>query len=539
MDARGEGMAATIAATDWTNTPLGSRAGWTPALRHTLDNALNSHFGVAIYWGREFIQLYNDALIPMLGAKHPSALGRPARECWPEIWDSLLHPLCERTMYLGEPYFATDQHVRIDRDGTLRDAYFTFGYSRINDPDSAGGVLITVLETTSSVLYEREFRAMADAVAGIMYSQSAAGRIEWTNSRWASYSRLPEEQRHGSEGWVRCIPEKDIAASLALRDRSLADGLPYEIEVRIKPCDADDGAYRVHLVQVAPVRDPAGTIVRWVGTAIDIHDRRVAEIALRERLEEDLEREHLASLAFQNAALPHGLPSIAGVGFDAIYGAAVENTLVGGDWYDAFCLPDGRVALSIGDVMGSGLPAAVTMAGVRQAIRGAAQIDPSPVRVLDAADRALRSEQPDRIVTAFFGVFNPSDGSLVYASAGHPPPFVRAPNGEVAELGSFDLPLGLRGYASQDNATVVDVGSLIVLYTDGLTEATRDLLAGEARVREAIAETPPSASRPAEHIWLAVRTATVGEIGRDDVAILTVAFLEAAPRSIAAPRATR
>jgi len=79
--------------------------------------------------------------------------------------------------------------------------------------------------------------------------------------------------------------------------------------------------------------------------------------------------------------------------------------------------------VSVGDVMGSGLSAAVTMGGVRQALRGAAQILAGPSEILDAADRALRSEQPNGIVTAFVGILDPETLTLSYASAGHPPPF--------------------------------------------------------------------------------------------------------------------
>jgi serine phosphatase RsbU (regulator of sigma subunit) len=95
-------------------------------------------------------------------------------------------------------------------------------------------------------------------------------------------------------------------------------------------------------------------------------------------------REHEVSLAFQNAAMPRALPTMPGLAFDAIYEAAGEDALVGGDWYDAFGLPDGRVVISVGDVGGSGLEAAVTMGAVRQTIRGAAQVFAEPAAALDA-----------------------------------------------------------------------------------------------------------------------------------------------------------
>ena len=114
----------------------------------------------------------------------------------------------------------------------------------------------------------------------------------------------------------------------------------------------------------------------------------------RRALQDDFDREHRASQAFQEAALPSTLPIVPGLAFDAVYRAADHDVMVGGDWYDAFRIDDGRIVMSVGDVMGSGLSAAVTMNAVRQSVRGAAQLFPDPIAILNAADRALRSERP-------------------------------------------------------------------------------------------------------------------------------------------------
>jgi serine phosphatase RsbU (regulator of sigma subunit)/anti-sigma regulatory factor (Ser/Thr protein kinase) len=242
----------------------------------------------------------------------------------------------------------------------------------------------------------------------------------------------------------------------------------------------------------------------------------------QEFLTQELAREHRASAAFQKAALPSRTPVVPGMAFGAIYRAAKAEALVGGDWYDAFRLDDGRIVLTIGDVMGSGLLAAVTMGAVRQALRGAAQILAEPIEILDAADRALRSEQPNRIVTAFVGILDPITLTLTYASAGHPPPLLRTATGEIIALGGSGLPLGLRSmqtYAPETSHTIaLDDSSLIVLYTDGLIEATHDIEVGEQRVREALqSEAVWSAENPAA----AISDYVLEEV-LDDVAILTI-----------------
>ena len=195
----------------------------------------------------------------------------------------------------------------------------------------------------------------------------------------------------------------------------------------------------------------------------------------------------------------------------------------GGDWYDAFRLIDGRCVISIGDVAGSGPTAADTMAAVRQAIRGAAHAGAGPVDVLVASDRALPDDAPHRMVTAFVGVLDPVTRLFTYASAGHQPALVRDPTGDVFELDAPGLPLGVGGTKAIEAREVVLVAnSLLVLYTDGLVESTRDRTRGDRRLRRAIAD---EAVMRARDIAAAVfdRVVPGGRSG-DDVAVLVVAL---------------
>lgn len=233
------------------------------------------------------------------------------------------------------------------------------------------------------------------------------------------------------------------------------------------------------------------------------------------------EREHLIAERLQHAALPNVLPAPPGFSFDGFYESATEDTRVGGDWYDAMCLNDGRMVISIGDVSGAGLEAAVTMASMRQAIRAVAQIYADPATMLDAADRTLKEEQPGRIVTALVGVVDPIAYTLTYACAGHPRPYLRHPDGRISELEAGGLPLGLRTREDGANATVaLEPESMLVFYTDGLSEATRDVFEGERRVRRAL---EPRSILASPHPAAVIKDAVYdGEPQRDDVAILTL-----------------
>lgn len=232
------------------------------------------------------------------------------------------------------------------------------------------------------------------------------------------------------------------------------------------------------------------------------------------------ERERRVAESFQRGALPARLPEVPGFEFSAIYEAGRAEALVGGDWYDAFQLIDGRIVVSIGDVAGSGLAAAITMANVRQAIRGVAHVHADPALMLEAADRTLRSETPDRFVTAFVGVIEPLGGTMTYRSAGHPPPIVLRADHSIQLLEDRGLPLGLYEREERDSPFVeLGAGSTLVLYTDGLIESTHEIIEGQRRLDLAVqSDAVMSAADPAKELHDSVLV----EGSRDDVAILVV-----------------
>lgn len=236
------------------------------------------------------------------------------------------------------------------------------------------------------------------------------------------------------------------------------------------------------------------------------------------------ERERCASLAFQHAALTTRLPRTPGYRLDAVYAAGRAEALIGGDWYDAFVLPDGRLIVSIGDVVGSGLRAAVAMVNVRQSLRTVAQIHPDPALMLEAANRTLIEEFPDRFVTTFVALIDPITRNCSYANAGHPPPFLRLPDGSVVQLPTDGIPLGVQGFSAHVRVghMMLGQGGILVLYTDGVTEIDRRPLDGEAHLREAVALLHRSDETPAATLYARL----LGNGARDDVAILTVTVEE-------------
>jgi PAS domain S-box-containing protein len=231
------------------------------------------------------------------------------------------------------------------------------------------------------------------------------------------------------------------------------------------------------------------------------------------------EGERTTADSFQRAMLPHVLPQLDNVSFSASYAAASETRRVGGDFYDAFELADGRVAITIGDVTGHGLEAAVIMGEIRQSLRAAASFeDADPSSILDRASRLLVGSGRGVFVTAVFGVLDPRTGIFEYATAGHPSPVIFDGTATM-RLAGAGLPIGLREGDGVDFALTLPPECTIVLYTDGLIEFARDLDDGEARLDGAIAALDvASGERLADGI---VQRVLGTDQANDDIAVLT------------------
>lgn len=190
-----------------------------------------------------------------------------------------------------------------------------------------------------------------------------------------------------------------------------------------------------------------------------------ARIEERARIEQELQTARL----IQHSLLPKKLPELSGWQLAAYYQPARE---VGGDLYDCFAFPDGRLGLVIGDVTDKGIPAAMVMASTRSMLRAAAQSSDSPGEVLARVNNLLYTDTPERMfVTCFYAILDPGSGHLRYANAGHDLPYQHA-GGDVAELLARGMPLGLLpGMSYEEHEAIIGPGECILFYSDGLVEA--------------------------------------------------------------------
>jgi PAS domain S-box-containing protein len=164
-------MARRMRELDWSKTTLGPVERWPQSLRTSVSTCLECAFPIILWWGPELAILYNDEYRPMLGPKHPRALGQPGARVWSEIWD-VIAPMLSQVMERGEPTRSRDLLLHIDR-GYPEEAYFSFSYSPIHaEEGQVGGVFCPVIETTDKVIGERRLRTLRDLAARYKGSQS-------------------------------------------------------------------------------------------------------------------------------------------------------------------------------------------------------------------------------------------------------------------------------------------------------------------------------------------------------------------------------
>jgi anti-sigma regulatory factor (Ser/Thr protein kinase)/GAF domain-containing protein len=238
----------------------------------------------------------------------------------------------------------------------------------------------------------------------------------------------------------------------------------------------------------------------------------------RARLFSALEHEHRVARVLQRSLLPKRLVQLVGLPAAARYLPASEG--VGGDWYDVFELPRGRLGVAIGDVVGHGVRAAALMGQLRTALHAYAIEEHGPARTLELLDRFVREMDDDAMATAAYAVLNPDDGALRFASAGHLPPIVVGPGtARLLELAPA-APLGAFPYGScQEHEVGLDRGEILMFYTDGLVERPETPLGTSI---DELLGVVARASSPEEVCQFAVdRLMHVGEL-RDDVAVVAV-----------------
>jgi serine phosphatase RsbU (regulator of sigma subunit) len=514
---------------DWAATALGPEERWSPVLRTTISNSLNTRFAKLLMWGPELVMVYNDAYAPMLGLRHPDALGKRVPDVWVDVWDDI-KPMID-DVFAGGVTFFEDLPLTMTRHGFEEECYFTFSYSPVVEPGGrVAGLLNTVVETTPRVLTARrllvlqELGSLPRSVHGNTTEavEAALGLLAGARADCPfSLVYLADEQGNpqlvagqgtGTEERLdrSVIPElarKVMDSDAGQTVTGLAEMLPRLSAGGASPVGKADVDTAVVLpLTFAGSSRPAGALVAGVSPHLRLDEEYLSFLtltagqlsaALADARAVQVERQHTekqaaldraqaqfftdVAVTLQRAVLG---PTVLPAGFAVHYEPATGTLEVGGDWYDVVDLPDGLYGVVVGDVVGRGLAAAAVMGQLRSAGRALLLETSSPSHVLSALDRFAGLVPGAAVSTVFCAVVNAHEGTLRYSSAGHPPAIVVDADGRSRFLeDAASLPLAVADDLRRPEADVVlPPGSTLLLYTDGLVER-RDQVIDEGMAR--------------------------------------------------------
>jgi signal transduction histidine kinase/DNA-binding response OmpR family regulator len=217
---------------DWTGTELGPMSDWPLRLRFALGTCLESRHPIVVFWGEDLLVFYNDAYVPSMGDKHPAALGRPARECWAEIWPTI-GSMLEGVLHTGAPTWADDLELGLLRHGFVEETYWTFSYSPIRDAQGVVcGVFCAVTETTDTITATRREGQLRDVAVAATTARS----------------------------------EREFLAAVSEALRSNPNDVPF---ARLYSAASESGRYRTMLATDRLDRDPFTDLHGGRGTSIE------------------------------------------------------------------------------------------------------------------------------------------------------------------------------------------------------------------------------------------------------------------------------
>jgi sigma-B regulation protein RsbU (phosphoserine phosphatase) len=319
------------------------------------------------------------------------------------------------------------------------------------------------------------------------------------------------------------VPDTSLDAALRERDSIVVQRVRTLMAV---PLQTDE-----QVIGLLYLDTPAGR--RWTADDLNLITiiANIAALRLeRERLQRADEIRRLLAAELQQAAeiqrrfLPAESPVVRGLDF-AGYNAPSRS--VGGDYYDFLVLPDGRIGCVLADVAGKGMPAALVMMNLQARVQVLSETLFEPAAFMTTLDRVMRKNCPDdRFITVFYCVLDPASGSLVYANAGHNPPFVARANGTKEWLREGGPILGVLPDIDYRSAgTTLAPGDMLVIYSDGLTEAAdpHDAEFGEPRLATLVAaHRSGSAQDLVNAIRAAIEEWSGGTPPKDDLTMLVV-----------------
>jgi len=490
----------------------------------TIQSAIRDDTGAIVDFRIDHMNPVNLALV---GLSATDVIGRRLSEVFPDRVDTAIPRAMRRVVETGAPELIEDHTFRWRSEGQPVLGHFTVQVAPFGD-----GVIVAARDITAEHLARRE---LEDAYEQLQAAQALAHIGTFSVDLERGEMTLSDELRRIiGLGPHEPLPDLGdaIARFIVPKDQAMVRDIildapnreePFPTEVRVRR--ANDT--RVVSVFVTVARDDEGTLTRVWGTAQDVTEKRRAEAQLREATVA-VEEQHATVELLQRAFVPQ-LPVLEGIEIAATYRPAGANGIVGGDWYDAFRTGEDTVDIVVGDVAGHGVPAAALMAQLRNTVRGLAHEGYEPGQALAAMNRIMISDHPTAMATALVGRIDRKDGTLTWASAGHPPPVVyrppaaahlHAPTASGPPLGTF----ATATFAEHQLPLTPD--TLVVAFTDGLFERRGETLdIGLGRVFAAV---PRLVGVPMATFCDELYDRVLdGTVPRDDVCVIALRFVGA------------
>lgn len=272
---------------DWSLTPLGDPTKWPQSLRSALSICLHSSFPTAIYWGSDLCLLYNDAWAPVPADRHPSVLGRPAREVWGGIWH-VVGPQMEATIRNAEGFSVYDQMLPMDRGSVVEETYWNYSFTPIRGEDGlVAGILNQGHEVTDRILSERrraeelvrQRRMFEQAPGFITILGGPEHRFEFVNQ---AYIRLFGERSFLGKTIREAFPELQGQGFYEWLDTVYSSGERLVLQrtpIQLSHSDAPDEVRYLDFIY-EPLLDETGRVTGIFCEGYDVTDAHISRIAL-------------------------------------------------------------------------------------------------------------------------------------------------------------------------------------------------------------------------------------------------------------------